>query len=911
MRPRNGVMGPTVTVTSALLESVSDTASLPHRLSQGQFKPSLPLFSVLFVLLPLVSWVSPRLSILLGGRAMVLVCQTCGVPGYTELLIYCNMCKSSAEHRYCLDILPSYHEEVSWSCDLCKPRPSKVELEILHRSTRKLKCKKIRKRCQITIAAPQFAPPQKQPHYKKSPATVHGQVSIRKSPASLLQKEVDDLSQSFRVQLKDKKLKKRRRLVIPVDDQLDEDIQTNNAEAKYENTLTAPKHDSPQKRQEYVPHSHVHMENNGDSTVNGKWNRPSDSLLQKKVVDLSQSFGIQFERKNLKRRRMILPEDDQLDGDVLNNSAVNERLLEARYENTVIAPKVASPENPHQYITCTHSVQNGTCAGATVKSNRSTNSLLQKEVDDLFQSIRMQSEEKNLRMQRTRLILLEGEQLGQEAQSNNAVNKRLAEVRYEKTVTAIKAASPGKPHQYVYKENHAGPSEDGISNRSTDNLLQKKVVDPFKSFRMQLERKNLRMQSRRLMFLEDDQLDEDVQINNEANEGHLKAEKSVNVSSELSDGRFLKKMRGLPNECLLDEEVHINSTGQNSPISGPLQLHPTLQVEEHTPGRKLICSLASSYEPYNLPAQPIRNHIWRGHFHVCNKELGPFTAHISSKACEKVWNIAKKLPAVLQMTKLSRLDSWPKSFKTSPPNDESIALYFFAQDARVGAMLDELLCEITKKDFVLKVKHDEAELLAFSSIVLPESYRKFQEKYFLWAVFRRRQGAVSCAPAECSPSYDEITEEKEWAPYLTHATKKESDDIAENSIVPNKLVGNSNNSEEKLDECHDRNACLLPSGKQIPLNCEYPSGEQTVSDCEMAQPSNGCKDYHQELFTFNFDHDEGTTNYPMNLFPEQGEDMALTSRIRGSDSLDLKLGYSWSTCDDAHLKDMFNSDSLT
>lgn len=79
---------------------------------------------------------------------------------------------------------------------------------------------------------------------------------------------------------------------------------------------------------------------------------------------------------------------------------------------------------------------------------------------------------------------------------------------------------------------------------------------------------------------------------------------------------------------------------------------------------------------------------FRGHFHVCNKELGPFTAHISSKACEKVWNIAKKLPAVLQMTKLSRLDSWPKSFKTSPPNDESIALYFFAQDARYRHFTD-------------------------------------------------------------------------------------------------------------------------------------------------------------------------------------------------------------------------------
>ncbi|RZS26186.1 hypothetical protein BHM03_00059495 [Ensete ventricosum] len=514
--------------------------------------------------------------------------------------------------RYCLDMLPSYHEEVSWSCDLCKPRPSKAELGILCRSTRKLKCKKKRKRYQNTIAAPKFAPPQK-PHYKESPATLHGQLSIRKSPASLLQKEVDDLSQSFRVQLEDTKLKKRRRLVIPVDDQLDEDIQINHVDAKYENTLTAPKHDSPQKRQEYVPcSSHVHMENNGDSTVNGKWNRLSDSLLHKKIVDLSQSFGIQFERKNLKRRRMILTEDDQLDGDVRNNSAVNERLLETRYENTVIAPSVASPENPHQYATCTHSLQDGTCAGPIVneKSNRSTNSLLQKEVDDLFHSIRMQSEEKTLRIRRTRLILFEGEQLGQEAKTNNTVNKRLTEGRYEKTVTAIKVASRGKPHQYVYKGKHAGPAEDGISNRLTDNLLQREVDGPFKSFRMQLERKNLRMRSRRLILLKNDQLGEDVQINNEANEGHLKAEKSVNVSSELSDGRFLKKM-GLPNECLLDEEVHINRTGQNSPIRGPSQLHPTLQAEEHIPGRKMTCSSASIYEPYDLPAQPIINHIWR------------------------------------------------------------------------------------------------------------------------------------------------------------------------------------------------------------------------------------------------------------------------------------------------------------
>ncbi|KAI3921806.1 hypothetical protein MKX01_005495, partial [Papaver californicum] len=34
------------------------------------------------------------------------VCQKCGDSGYAELLIYCHVCRISAEHRYCLNKIP-------------------------------------------------------------------------------------------------------------------------------------------------------------------------------------------------------------------------------------------------------------------------------------------------------------------------------------------------------------------------------------------------------------------------------------------------------------------------------------------------------------------------------------------------------------------------------------------------------------------------------------------------------------------------------------------------------------------------------------------------------------------------------------------------------------------------------------
>ncbi|KAI3921805.1 hypothetical protein MKX01_005494 [Papaver californicum] len=53
---------------------------------------------------------------------LVEVCQKCGVTGYANLLIYCDVCRVSAEHLYCLDRVSKVTEEVvEWSCEQCVP----------------------------------------------------------------------------------------------------------------------------------------------------------------------------------------------------------------------------------------------------------------------------------------------------------------------------------------------------------------------------------------------------------------------------------------------------------------------------------------------------------------------------------------------------------------------------------------------------------------------------------------------------------------------------------------------------------------------------------------------------------------------------------------------------------------------
>jgi hypothetical protein len=70
-----------------------------------------------------------------------------------------------------------------------------------------------------------------------------------------------------------------------------------------------------------------------------------------------------------------------------------------------------------------------------------------------------------------------------------------------------------------------------------------------------------------------------------------------------------------------------------------------------------------------------------------SKEYAPLAAHLSTKYCDMVSKLSRSLPRMLEVTKLSRLEAWPKSFEASGPTDDNIALYFFLDKMRCLATL--------------------------------------------------------------------------------------------------------------------------------------------------------------------------------------------------------------------------------
>ncbi|RLN28201.1 hypothetical protein C2845_PM05G04950 [Panicum miliaceum] len=99
---------------------------------------------------------------------------------------------------------------------------------------------------------------------------------------------------------------------------------------------------------------------------------------------------------------------------------------------------------------------------------------------------------------------------------------------------------------------------------------------------------------------------------------------------------------------------------------------------------------------------------------------------------------------------VSRLVVWPRIWKASEPSSDNIGLYFLPPNMRHGEELDQLVNEVMKNDLVLRAIINEAEMLIFPSVLLPKRYQMFQAKYYLWAVFKRREdkGGVLAEPLD-------------------------------------------------------------------------------------------------------------------------------------------------------------------
>lgn len=162
------------------------------------------------------------------------------------------------------------------------------------------------------------------------------------------------------------------------------------------------------------------------------------------------------------------------------------------------------------------------------------------------------------------------------------------------------------------------------------------------------------------------------------------------------------------------------------------------------------------------PAQPIMEPIWIGSFHLRDRDFGTIEgimAHLSTLACPKVCDAAKSLPVLLSLELLPKHYMWPKSFEKSGPMDYSIALYFFPNNEETEKIFDSLVDKMMSRHLGMKATLQEAELLIFTSSLLPLEFRRFQSKFYLWGVFRRKQTPylAKVDPAVAKDHMDSLT----------------------------------------------------------------------------------------------------------------------------------------------------------
>jgi hypothetical protein len=64
------------------------------------------------------------------------------------------------------------------------------------------------------------------------------------------------------------------------------------------------------------------------------------------------------------------------------------------------------------------------------------------------------------------------------------------------------------------------------------------------------------------------------------------------------------------------------------------------------------------------------------------QEYISLAAHLSNQACKEVQELSLSLPALMKVTKYSKLKAWPGRWKASKPSAECIGLYFFSDNMR-------------------------------------------------------------------------------------------------------------------------------------------------------------------------------------------------------------------------------------
>ncbi|KAL5818723.1 hypothetical protein ACOSQ3_022628 [Xanthoceras sorbifolium] len=146
--------------------------------------------------------------------------------------------------------------------------------------------------------------------------------------------------------------------------------------------------------------------------------------------------------------------------------------------------------------------------------------------------------------------------------------------------------------------------------------------------------------------------------------------------------------------------------------------------------------LFSESDKYSY-SQPMNDPIWRGFFNINNVKhqtsVG-LVAHLTRKGCSKACDAVTVLPLLCSVEILSKSAVWPQRFQTSPPNGDSIVLYFFPEYESDEKVFDALLDDMIDHNLALKAVIKDVELLVFSSLELPPDHWRICRKYYMWGV---------------------------------------------------------------------------------------------------------------------------------------------------------------------------------
>ncbi|KAK8916421.1 hypothetical protein KSP39_PZI022703 [Platanthera zijinensis] len=147
-------------------------------------------------------------------------------------------------------------------------------------------------------------------------------------------------------------------------------------------------------------------------------------------------------------------------------------------------------------------------------------------------------------------------------------------------------------------------------------------------------------------------------------------------------------------------------------------------------------------KPLSGMAVPKLDCIWQGSFNVtgdgspCKTFFG-IQAHLSKCASHRVFQVATKAPANIQLEEVSHISSCPLQLLRAGAQEENIALFFFAKDIESYEIsYRKLTDKMHKNDLALRGNVDGAELLIFTSNKLPVNAQRWNKMHYLWGMFR-------------------------------------------------------------------------------------------------------------------------------------------------------------------------------